>query len=1024
MKLFYYCLLACLLPVLALGQQISGTVLDEQRQALPAITVSIKGTGIVRITDEKGHFTIPAPAGPVTLRFTGVGFEIKELPWTGEKELTVSLRPSRSSLDEVQVIAYGTNTQRYNTGSVTRVTAADIARQPVSNPLSALQGRVPGLVVTSSSGLPGASVNLQIRGQNTLRPTIANIQAPRDNPLFIVDGVPFATGNGNINQYASAQSPGQSAMYNNSYGGISPFSSIDPQDIESIEVLRDADATAIYGSRGGNGVILITTKKGKAGITKIDLNLNSGLSFTGRTMQMMNTTEYLAMRREAMANDGVEPNLIRNDEGYAPDLLLFDQHKSTDWRKYFTGNQAAMTNANLSISGGNAQTTFHLSGGYNRESYIFPGDFAGKRGNMAVNLHHGSSGNRLSLDFSAGYSAYRNNSSGARELLGTFGLDPNYPDLLDGNGNLVWNYKGQQLSNYPSGNNVLAYLRQPYRVSNNLLTSNLLAAYKIARGLTFRTSFGYTTFNGGEYRGTPKSTLSPYNNPQATASFGTNNYRTWIIEPQLEYRGYTGKHTYSALIGGTFQQNNNERTDATGTGYLSDELIGSIAGAPNRTITDAYSGYKYQAIFGRLTYRYDERYLLNVSVRRDGSSRFGPDRRFGNFGAIGAGWLFAEESFLKDHLPWLSYGKLRGSYGITGSDQIGDYGYLSRWATGSYFYDGALGYLPRNLFNNRFGWATTKKLEAGLELGFFKDRILTNVTWYRNRTGNQLVSYRLPSQSGFTTVTENLDALVQNSGWEFTLQGSPVKKETFTWTASMNLTIPRNKLVAFPGLAASSYNNQYFIGQPLNVVRGYRYAGVNPETGLFEFFGADGTRTSTPVSPSGGSLNDQAVTGHTDPKWYGGLQNSFRYRSLQLDVFVEFRKQWGTSYLKQIYSNLPGFEQNLPVAFNQRWQKPGDQAPFQRLSVQYGEAYDAGSAFFESSGVYGDASYARLKNVALSWQLPAKFLNRLHLQHVRVYANAQNLLTITDYAGNDPETQNFYGVPPLKTVVLGLQLTL
>lgn len=798
MKIIYYCLFACLLPVLAFGQQISGTVLDDARQPLPAITISVKGTSVVRFTDEKGRFNIPVTADHATLRVTGVGFEILEFPWNGEKELTISLRPSRSSLDEVQVIAYGTNTQRYNTGSVTKVTAADIARQPVSNPLSALQGRVPGLVVTSSSGLPGASVNLQIRGQNTLRPTSANILAPRDNPLFIVDGVPFATGNGNVNQYASAQSPGLSGMYNNSYGGISPFSSINPQDIESIEVLRDADATAIYGSRGGNGVILITTKKGKSGKTKIDLNLNSGLSFTGKTMPMMNTVDYLAMRREAMANDGMQPNLIRNDEAYAPDLLLFDQNKYTDWRKFFTGDKASATNTNLAISGGNAQTTFHLSGGYNRETYIFPGDFAGKRGNVALSLHHGDTKDRFSLDLSASYSAYLNNSSGARELLGTFGLDPNYPDLLGTSGELVWSYQGQQLSNYPSGNNVMAYLRQPYRVTNNLLSSNLLAGYKIVKGLTLRSSFGYTTFTGNEYRGTPKSTLTPYNNPQASASFGTNNYRTWIIEPQLEYQGHTGRHTYSALFGGTLQQNNNERTDATGTGYLNDELIGSIAGAPNRTITDSYSIYKYQAIFGRLTYRYDEKYLINVSLRRDGSSRFGPDRRFGNFGAVGAGWLFAEESFIKDHLPWLSYGKLRGSYGVTGSDQIGDYGYLSRWATGSYFYDGALGYLPRNLFNNRFGWATTKKLESGVEVGFLRDRILTNVTWYRNRTGNQLVSYRLPSQTGFTTVTENLDALVQNSGWEITLQASPVKNQKFSWTTSMNLTVPKNKLAAFP----------------------------------------------------------------------------------------------------------------------------------------------------------------------------------------------------------------------------------
>ncbi|MDT3402299.1 SusC/RagA family TonB-linked outer membrane protein [Mucilaginibacter terrae] len=886
-----------------------------------------------------------------------------------------------------------------------------------------MQGRVPGLVVTSSSGLPGASVNLQIRGQNTLRSN-AGILAPRDQPLFIIDGVPYATQNGNTNQFSSVQSPGLAGSYNNAYGGVSPFNSINPQDIESIEVLRDADATAIYGSRGGNGVILITTKKGKAGVTKIDLNLNSGLSFTGKTMPMMSTPEYLAMRREALANDGLAPNLIINDEAYAPDLLLFDQQKDTNWKKYFTGRNAATTNANLSLSGGNAQTTFHLSGGYTREGYIFPGDFSARRGSVALSLHHASSDNRLSVDLSTSYSASSNNSSGARELLGAFALDPNYPDLLDANGKLVWSYQGRQLRNFTAGNNVMAYLQQPYRVQNNLLTSSLQAGYKLTSGLTLRSGFGYTTFSGDEYTGTPKSTLSPYNNPQATARFGTNDYRTWIIEPQLEYRGNAGKHSYSALLGGTFQQNNNARTDASGSGYLSDELIGSLAGAPTRTITDSYSLYRYQAIFGRLTYRYDDKYLLNVNVRRDGSSRFGPDKRFGNFGSIGAGWIFAEEEFVKTALPFLSYGKLRGSYGITGSDAIDNYQFLSRWAPATYAYDGALGYQPRNLFNNRFGWASTKKLEAGLELGFLKDRLLLNTTWYRHRTGNQLVFYTLPSQSGFTSVTENLDALVQNTGWEFSLQATPVKSADFSWSAALNLSLPKNKLLAFPDLATSSYALQYFIGQPVNAVRGYRSAGVNPETGLFEFYTTAGGRTTSPASPSGGSLNDQAIIGNPDPKWFGGLQNSFRFRSLQLDVFWEFRKQWGVTYLQQIYSQLPGFEQNLPATFNQRWQKPGDQAAFQRLAVQYADAYDTGSYFYQSDGVYGDASYLRLKNVALSWQLPSRVLTRLHVQNLRIYATAQNLLTITNYAGNDPETQNFYGVPPLKTVVLGLQLTL
>lgn len=1020
---YLYLLFTLLLPGLVSAQEISGQVLDEQHQPLPAITVAVKGTGTIRFTDDKGQVSLPLSGTNATLRFTGVNIEPKEISWTGAKTFSVILRHSNSQLDEVQVIAYGTTTQRYTTGSVTKVTGAEISRQAVSNPLSALQGRVPGLVVTSTSGLPGASVQLQVRGQNTLRSGNA-IVTPKDNPLLIIDGVPFAPQNGNINQFSSAVSPGFGGAFNNAYGGLSPFNSINPQDIESIEVLRDADATAIYGSRGGNGVILITTKKGKAGRTTFDLNAMSGVSFTGRTMPLMNTADYLNMRKEALANDGLTPSLTLYDPGYAPDLLLFDQNRYTDWKKQFTGDHASHTSVNASLSGGNAQTTFHLSGGYNRDSYIFPGDYADQRGSAAFSLHHGTADQRLSIDFSATYSSDRNNTSGARDLLRAYSLDPNYPALTDEAGKLNWSYQGVQFNNFTAGDNPLAYLRQRYQLGTDLLNGSLQAGYRIIKGLTLRSSFGYNTSNSSEYAGTPKSSLNPFNNPTATARFGTNDFRTWIIEPQLEYKGFAGRHSYSALVGGTFQQNDNTRTTMDGSGYINDGLIGSISGAPNTSASDDYSQYKYNAAFGRLTYRYDERYLLNVNIRRDGSSRFGPDKRFGTFGSVGAGWIFSEEELLRQGLPLLSYGKLRGSYGITGSDAVGDYQYLSRWAPTDFPYDGNLGYLPQNLFNARFGWATTKKLEIGLELGFLQNRVLLNATWYRNRSGNQLVNYLLPSQTGFSNVIENLDAVVQNTGLELALQATPLKTKDLSWTINMNLTVPRNKLLSFPGLAGSSYATTYFTGQPLSTVTGFRSAGVDPQTGLFRFYTANGEKTSTPAYPSGGQLNDFALLGNTDPKFYGGMQHSLSYKDLQLDLFVEFRKQTGLNYLAQIYSGLPGFEQNLPATFNQRWQQPGDNAAFQRLSASYGAAYDAGSAFFQSSGVYSDASYIRLKTLSLSWRLPLKIVTRLHIQNLRVYGTAQNLWTITGYKGNDPETQNFYGVPPLKTIAFGLQLTL
>lgn len=1005
------------------AQVISGHVEDQNHDALPFITVTIKGTSIRTLTNDKGEFHITAVSGTPTLIFSAVNIQTHEVAWTGQKDLQVILRSAVSSLDEIQVVAYGTNTQRHNVGSVTKVSAEDIAKQPVSNPLSVLQGRVPGLTVVSSGGIPGASVNLQIRGKNTLRTGPAVLTA-RDNPLYLIDGVPFAPQNSNVNQFPSVVSPGIGDTYNNAYGGVSPFNSINPADIESIEVLRDADATAIYGSRGGNGVFLITTKKGKAGQTKFDLSLNQGFSKVGKTMSMMNTAQYLEMRNEAFKNDGLVPNLTLFDEAYAPDLLLFDQARSTDWKQRFIGSTAHRTNAVGSLSGGNANSTFRIGFGFNRESYVFPGDFSDRRANLSLALHHATGDKKLSLDLSAGYSYDTNNASSAQTLLQSIGLDPNYPDLLNKNGDLVWDYKGATLYSMSAGSNPLAYLRSPYQITNRLLNSSLLMRYHIVGGLNFTTNFGYNRMDGDEYSATPFKAQNPAFGPVSSARFGKSSNSTWLIEPRLEYSNVTAKSNYGILIGGTLQHQQNALLDAFGSGYLNDQLLGSITPATSKSISDNFGQYKYAALFGRINYRYDDKYLVSLNARRDGSSRFGSNHQFGNFWSVGAGWLFNEERFIKDNLSFFSYGKLRGSYGTTGSDANSDYQYLSRWASTTNQYQGQTGYVPLNLANAELGWATTKKLEVGIELGFVENRILLNTTWYRNRSGNQLVTYPLPTQTGFSSIASNWDAVVQNSGFEFVLQTINFKKKDLGWSSAVNVTIPKNKLLSFPGIERSTYYN-YFIGRSLSTITGFRYAGVNSQTGLYEFYTAGGEKTSAPEYSSGRTLNDYTLIGDTDPKFFGGFSNTIFYKNFQIDIFFEFKKQNGYSFLKQVLAGAPaGFEQNLPVEIlNGRWTKPGDNAKYQRFTTQYGEAYSTQSYFNESDASFGDASYIRCKNVSVSYGLPAQFTDRLKAKALRVYLNAQNLFTITKYKGNDPETQSFYGIPPLKTINLGAQFT-
>ncbi len=993
-----------------LPPDIRGRVVNEAGDPVEGVSVKIKGSNNGASTDVNGVFLLKGIDGPVVLVFSSTNIEEQEIRTGSRNDLVVRVKTKVSKLDEVQIVAYGTTTQRYNVGSVSKVTSEEIAQQPVQNPLAALEGRVPGLVVTQTSGVPGAAFKIQVRGQNTL--FAGAFSRPMDNPLIIVDGVPFAPQNKNLNQFGSLATKNSIVIDNDALNGISPFNSINPSDIESIEVLRDADATAIYGSRGANGVVLITTKKGKPGKVKFDMNVYGGGSRVTRTMKMMNTQQYLAMRREAIDNDGLTSYLT--DPAYAvyfPDLVVYDTAKYTDWKKYFMGNTARTTDVYASLSGGATGTRFMVSAGYHRETFIFPGDFSDKHVSTNMNLHHNTADGKLVIDFSAGYSFGQNNSAGSADALQAFTLSPNFPDLIDANGNLVWNYKGIPLDN-PMG-----YLKQKYLLQSYNLLSHFQIGYEVLPGLQVRSSFGYNTLNSTENSQVPISARDPARFSTGAASFGTNNFQTWIIEPQAEYTRRIAKGKLTVLAGGTFQQNINASTAAEGENYNNDALLGSLSAAGSKTMSDANSLYRYSAVFGRINYIWDRRYILNLSGRRDGSSRFGPGRQFGNFGSADLGWIFSEEQWIKQRISPLSYGKLRASYGTTGGDVIGDYQFTANWQPTNRAYQDALGYIPMNLYKPNFSWTVNKKLEAGVELGFLGDRLLANISWYRNRCGNQLVSYDLPTQTGFGSVTLNWPALVQNSGWEVQISTTNIKTRKFKWTTALNLTLPKNKLLSFPGIEISSYSYAYIVGQPLNILKKYRLAGVNDTTGIYQFYTKKGGISYTPMSDS-----DYYVIGNRDPQFYGGFRNVFNYEGFQLDLFFQFTKQKGFNYLQSTLG-WAGTPVNRPVDVLSRWQKPGDHTHIQRFgATSITPAYDASNRYFSNSdGAFEDASFIRLKTLSLSYSFQPGYLKKVKLSGCRIYFNAQNLVTLTHYKGSDPESQSFYSVPPMKTFVGGIQ---
>ena len=1001
---------------------IKGWVVDSLGNPLVGASVLVKGTKKGAHTDDKGNFLLQDAGGEIVLEISFTGYQTQTVKVGADRSRStyVILKASSNPLDETIVQAYGTTTRRFNVGSIAKVSREEIQSQPVFNVLSALEGRVPGLLVTTQSGIPGAMVKVQIRGQNSIGATarVNNTLVP-DNPLFFIDGVPFAPQNTDFSQLQTAAN----SLTGLAGGGLSPFNNINPADIESIEVLKDADATAIYGARGANGVILITTRKANLGKASLSGSVNAGFSRITRGMPLMTTEQYLAMRREGFKNDNITPNTTQNSTGFAPDLLLFDQNRNVDFLKDWFGRTSSMYSANLFFSGGSANNSFSIGGGYDRQGNSFQGDFKNDRFSVNSRVHHGSVDRRFTADFSTSYSYSRNNLPGSPLMSSAFTLAPNFPDLLDANGNLVWALNGTPYSTFFNAfANPFSYLKQTSDVNTHNLMLNMNLSYRLLPGLTLRSNMGYNLFMDNEYKKTPIASLDPYGfTKTGNAAKANSSVYTWNIEPQLNYVRRFGKGKLDVLAGTTFQKQMNNSVSLNGNNYLNDLLLNSINAAGAITVSENVAQYKYNALFGRINYVHNEKYILNVTGRTDGSSRFINGRGWAQFAAVGTGWLFSEEAFMKAAKSVISFGKLRGSYGTTGSDNVGDYMWYSNWIPNgaNYSYGGQNGYYPGNLNNPDYSWSSTRKLEVGMDLGLFSDKVLLGVAWFRNRSSNQLVQYQLPTQTGFPNVTKNFQAEVQNAGWEITATVNVLKKKDFNWKSNFNISFSRNKLIAFPGLESSSYGLYYTIGMSTSTVRGYKYAGINDATGVYQFMTAKGAIVDRPSAFDG---DNRFLLGNVDPKYYGGWRNTFSYKGWQLDMFVEFRKQWGPNFLNSI-NGTPGGVYNMPTEFLDRWTGSGGNAAYQKFSSQsFGTGAASGQTLVKMSDfAYGDASYIRFKTLSLSYRVNPSFLKRIKMTSCNVFVNAQNLFVITGYKGHDPETQNYYSLPPLKTVSTGLQ---
>jgi TonB-linked SusC/RagA family outer membrane protein len=965
------------------------------------------------ITNEKGEYRVPdLENGVYTLEVTFIGYErvVKEItvPDKVANHLIV-LKKSVSVLDEVQTIAYSKTSLRYNTGDITTITSQEIAKVPVPNVLQALQGRVAGMFVNEVSGQVNGAFQVQIRSLNTLsggaKPTPGSFQQG-GQPLYIVDGVEY---------------PASSSLPLSNLPGISNFESggnalnyLDPSLIESINVLKGADATAIYGSRGAFGVILITTKKAKAGRHSVNINGSYGFSTVGKMPTLMNKGQYLDLRRNALANDNLTPGITDYDLNGT-----WDTTQSTDLKKFFMDSHAPVMKLNASYSGGSSNTSFLLGAQYNTIGNIQRSKGSVRSGGMNFSMNTATNDRKFTTTFTGSYTNNLNDMvpvDFAGSGLYTAPSSP-YPLLPDGKLNWV------------NGTNPAAALNAIYRNSTDNLVANAVLNYTPLKGLTFTASGGFNLLTGKEFNALPSSYFNPatFTPAQTYSSVNLYRIRTYSADPRVEYtRLLWDKGRLSLTAGGTLVDVLTQKNSFTGSGIPIDALLNNpaLANSANAGITYTLSPKRYIGGFAILNFRWADKYILSVNGRRDGSSVFGNDKQFGNFWSVATGWIISDEPWFKGLRGFIDFLKLKASIGLVGGSAIAPYAYINTYGFSSNSYGGGIGLSPQNLANPYLHWETNRNREVGLTVDLLKGRVNIDAIYYFNTVGDQLISQPLAGTTGFSSFTNNTQAQIRTYGSELTLNTKNINNTNFIWSTRINVTLPRTKLMSYPGVDNLVSNVNYVIGKPITGVKLFNYAGVDPATGVYHFINADGVKGdfNPLVSPVFiNNLKDRTEFINLAPKYYGGILNTFTYKNLSLDFLVSVTNRMGPSYLA-FQSYAPGtFNVNFPVDIaNKRWMKPGDMASVRKATVN---DFSNQNYFVNSTGGYTDATYARLQNLSIAYRLPGRLLKRARMSTLSMYAAGQNLYTISKFKNLDPENMLASRMPPLRTYTIGLTLT-
>ena len=1019
-------LVACLFSASAWAQtsSVSGRVAASDGGALPGATILERGTSNGVSTNADGAFSLSVQPN-ATLVISSVGYTTQTIAVGSQSVLNVTLVAAATQLNEAIVVGYGTQTKADVTGAVVSLTNKDIANAPVQTFEQAIQGKAAGVVIENSSGKLGQGIKVRVRGTSSV--------SGDTQPLYVIDGIPVQTDN-----FSSSGAP------------TNPIADINPNDIENITVLKDAAASAIYGSRGTNGVVLITTKRGKAGATRFNIGYQTGTSKATHLREFLNAKEYVELFTEALKNAGRSDASIANRfKGYAAGVTVDGNYTvDTNWQDqaFRKGN---FSQYDLNASGGTDKTKFFISGQYSTQEGILLGNklqrIAGR-----FNVDHQAT-DKLTLGANVGLSRTQNNRlpndnafSNPVQIVALApitplidprtGLTSGALDLATGNPNNNFPFYYNPLLGIQ--NNAATYTTYGYRA-----LGNVYAQYEFLPGLSFRSELGLDLLNQDEDQYLSRIT-SRNSNPTngfgfsahtTSARFTTNNF--------FSYRKVLGEvHSIEATLGTSYEQRRATGNNVSGTQFASDAYR-TLGNAATYTTGGSFStSNSLLSYFGRLNYAYANKYLLGLSARIDGSSRFGVNQRYGFFPAASVGWVVTEEAFLKDQKV-LSFLKPRISIGRTGNQGFGDFASLGLYA-GTSGYVGVPGQRQIQLANPDLKWESTTQSDAGLEFGFFNNRVSGEVDVYLKRTTDLALNAPVPGTSGFASQFRNVGNL-ENKGLEVALTTRNFVGD-FNWTTTFNASRNANKITYLNGQPIlGSFLSRAQEGQPLGVFFGPEYAGVDPATGDALYYrntaSKDGTNTgfinhaagTTTVVDSAQLVN----VGDPNARWTLGFTNTFTYKGFDLSatltgVFGNKIFDAGGQFYSVAFNNGPDNQTRDQL---NRWRKPGDITNVPRAD------YVSGNGAANSSRFVRDGSYGRLRTVTLGYSFPSNLVKKGYLQSVRVYAQALNLLTFTKYAGWDPEVNtdylassttqgninqgiDFYSAPQPRTITFGVNV--